>query len=47
MRVVHPCRASVVKRAGKEGHEDKSERVPKAAARRVGISVTRDGQEVG
>lgn len=26
--------------------EDKSKRVSKAAARRVGISVTRDGQEV-
>lgn len=50
----YPCRASFScvrrKTDGKRGtrrNEDKSERVPKAAARRVGISVTRDGQEVG
>ena len=50
IRAVHPCRASVVKRTGKEGHggtKIKANSVPKAAARRVGISVTRDGQEVG
>lgn len=37
------------KTEGKEGRgeaEDKSKRVSKAAARRVGVSVTRDGQEV-